>query len=169
MARRPRLDFQLQGVAELKENMQKLPDRMQKPVIRRAMIRLAQPMVMAAQAGMGDSVKTGRTQKRITVSATLSRRQRAGLVKDKNVITVYLGVQPSRKAHLIEFGSGPRYHKTGKYVGQMPASPFLRPAFDGGAPMYLQGLGRVIGEEMEKTATRWSRKQARMNTRASKG
>lgn len=168
MAKRPSFDLQLSG--NLKENLQQLPERMQKPVIRRAMLRLAQPMVSAAQANIGDSVKTGRTQQRIIVSATLSRRQRRGQVKDKNVITVYMGVQPSRKAHLIEFGSGPRYHKTGKYVGQMPASPYLRPAFDAGAQPYLQGLGRVIGEEIEKTAARWSRKQMRqLNTRASKG
>lgn len=30
-------------------------------------------------------------------------------------------------AHLVEFGTGPRYHAgTGKYVGQMPANPFFR-------------------------------------------
>jgi len=34
-------------------------------------------------------------------------------------------------AHLIEFGSGPRYHASGKYVGQMPAQPFFRRSIDG--------------------------------------
>lgn len=29
-------------------------------------------------------------------------------------------------AHLVEFGTGPRFHKsTGKYVGEMPANPFF--------------------------------------------
>lgn len=30
----------------------------------------------------------------------------------------------------IEKGTGPRFHKSGKFTGSMPASPFLRPAFD---------------------------------------
>ena len=33
--------------------------------------------------------------------------------------------------HLVEFGSGPRYHASGKYVGQMPANPFFRRSIDG--------------------------------------
>lgn len=31
---------------------------------------------------------------------------------------------------LVEFGTGPRYHKDGSYAGVMPAEPFLRPAWD---------------------------------------
>ena len=34
-------------------------------------------------------------------------------------------------AHLVEFGTGPRYHASGKYVGQMPAQPFFRRSIDG--------------------------------------
>lgn len=36
-----------------------------------------------------------------------------------------------RHGHLIEFGTGPRYHeKSGKYVGATPAQPFMRPALN---------------------------------------
>lgn len=151
--------FALGVTSNLKENLDTLPKRMKKAAIRRAMIKLAAPMVQSAQAGMSESVKTGRTQRRILVSATLSRRQRRASYQTESLITVHVGVGPSRKAHLIEFGSGPRYHKTGKYTGQMPANPFLRPAFDGGAQPYLTGLGQVLGEEVEKTAARYARKQ----------
>ena len=34
-------------------------------------------------------------------------------------------------AHIVEFGTGPRYHASGKYVGQMPANPFFRRSIDG--------------------------------------
>ena len=33
-------------------------------------------------------------------------------------------------SHLVEFGTGPRYHASGKYVGQMPADPFFRRSID---------------------------------------
>jgi HK97 gp10 family phage protein len=33
-------------------------------------------------------------------------------------------------AHLVEYGTGERYHKSGKSVGVMPAKPFVRPAWD---------------------------------------
>jgi HK97 gp10 family phage protein len=32
--------------------------------------------------------------------------------------------------HLIEFGTKPRYTKSGKFTGIMPAHPFFRPAID---------------------------------------
>ena len=32
--------------------------------------------------------------------------------------------------HLVEFGTGPRYHASGKYVGQVPANPFFRRSID---------------------------------------
>ena len=33
-------------------------------------------------------------------------------------------------AHLVEFGTGPRYQPSGKYVGSMPANPFFRWSVD---------------------------------------
>lgn len=38
--------------------------------------------------------------------------------------------------HLVEFGAGPRYHKSGKSVGAMPASGFFRRSID-------QAAGRI--------------------------
>lgn len=33
-------------------------------------------------------------------------------------------------AHLVEFGTGPRYTSSGAYRGQMPANPFFRRSID---------------------------------------
>ena len=35
-----------------------------------------------------------------------------------------------QQAHLIEYGTAGRYHKSGKYVGAMPANPFFRGSVD---------------------------------------
>ncbi len=32
--------------------------------------------------------------------------------------------------HIVEFGTGPRYHKSGKSVGAMPANPFFRKSLE---------------------------------------
>jgi HK97 gp10 family phage protein len=33
-------------------------------------------------------------------------------------------------AYLVEYGSGPRTQKNGRYTGRMPANPYFRPAVD---------------------------------------
>jgi len=48
--------------------------------------------------------------------------------------------------HLVEFGSGPRYHSSGRYVGQMPAQPFFRRSIDG-----ARGLVKSIIRENAET------------------
>lgn len=44
------------------------------------------------------------------------------------------------KARWIEYGTAPRYTKTGKYVGRMPAQPFMFPAAEVNRPKYLRDL-----------------------------
>jgi HK97 gp10 family phage protein len=48
-------------------------------------------------------------------------------------------------AHLVELGTDPRYHKDGKFVGQMPAQPYLRPAFDQKKGEAVRIARRAIG------------------------
>lgn len=53
-------------------------------------------------------------------------------------------------AHLVEHGTGPRYQdETGKYVGEMPANPYWRPAWDTISPriesFLLKELRRRVG------------------------
>lgn len=43
----------------------------------------------------------------------------------------YIVYIKSPHAHLIEYGTGPRYHKSGKHVGRGPAIPFFRQALRG--------------------------------------
>ncbi len=51
-------------------------------------------------------------------------------------------------AHLIEFGTAGRYHKSGKYVGAMPANPFFRSSIDSAKGQmknaFVSGASRAI-------------------------
>ena len=64
-------------------------------------------------------------------------------------------------AHLVEFGTGPRYHESGRYVGEMPAQPFLRPAFDAEAAPSLDRLKPILASEIEKAVSRRAARAAR--------
>jgi len=57
-------------------------------------------------------------------------------------------------AHLVEFGTGPRYQANGKYVGIMTPDPFLRPAWDANKDEVLANLATAIREEIEKALDR---------------
>ncbi len=51
-------------------------------------------------------------------------------------------------AHLVEFGTGPRTHKSGKSVGAMPANPFFRSSVDAARGQmknaFVSGASRAI-------------------------
>ena len=104
---------------------------------------------------------TGKNARKLIVSKNLSRRQKKGARVPKSVRVVYVGVRPSPVAHLIEFGTGPRYTKKGAYRGQMKASPYMRPAFDGNWKPALDTLGQILGREIEAAAARLARKRNR--------
>jgi hypothetical protein len=96
------------------------------------------------------------SQKRSAVSKGLSR----------SVVDMYVGANASRyggtpHAHLIEFGTGPRYQKGGRFTGAVPPQPMLQPAWDMHKGQMLEGLGASIMAELEKSLARAARKRAR--------
>lgn len=151
--------MKLVGAKELERNLLALPEITAKRVLTRALLKVSEPIVENAQARSPRHY--GKNMSKIVVSATLSRRQRRGTRKEAGVRTVYIGVRPSPVAHLIEFGSGPRYHRSGKSTGVMPAQPFLRPAWDGGKFKALDDFGVILGREIERAATRLARRNSK--------
>ena len=65
------------------------------------------------------------------------------------------------EAHLIEFGTGPRAHKSGKYVGAVSPTPMLQPAWDARKGQMLESLGQRLWDEIEKTMARRAKKAAK--------
>ena len=64
-------------------------------------------------------------------------------------------------AHIVEFGTEPRFHSSGKFVGQMPAYPMLRPAWNATKITLALDVAEVLKVEVEKSAQRLARKNSR--------
>lgn len=182
------MNMELHGAKELEAALRELPFRVAKTTLRRALLKAAVPMVEQGQA----NAPAEHLKRRLIVSSQLSRRQKAKAGRQARatsgtyVATVYVGEMPSRLAHLFEFGSSPRYTtgkgdarrksgaavssvKAGAYRGRMIAQPYMRPAFDSTAPTVLRNFGAILGREIERSATRLYKRQAKRASSAALG
>lgn len=162
MARRATFRAELKGARELEAALRELPRRIGKGAIRRALKKAAQPIADDAKGKV--PVRTGLLQEKIQIGARLTRRQRRarGRVGDRNQVDVFIGIGLGGwHAHLVEFGTGPRVQKsTGRFVGQMPARPFMRPAWEAGKNRALDDFARLLWIEIEKSAARLAKRRA---------
>lgn len=152
------MKLKIQGAGDIERALAELARGTAKGVTRRAMKKALQPVAKAAEA----------SPFAIAVTSKLAASQRRGTGKDRgpNLISLYVGpVQQDGShaphAHLIELGTGPRYHKSGKYVGAVLADPFMRPAWDENRDQVLKILRREVWKEIEKTLARAARKAAK--------
>jgi HK97 gp10 family phage protein len=162
MALRSGPKMKLHGAKELEAALRQLPKRIGRAAIRRALMKAAQPIVNDAK-GRAAATKPGLGEKGISISATMSRRQKRGRRKDKNAVEIFIGAHSAGRglAHLIEFGTGPRYQKNGRYTGQTPAQPFMRPAWDAGKMPAWSQLQKLLWAEIEKAARSLARRRAK--------
>lgn len=112
----------IEGMDEVQKAMQQAARRMEHQNIEPILRNGAEVMAQAARS----AVPRGPTGN--LASAIIVKRQ------GNDDPPVYLAAVDRRRAphaHLVEFGTGPRYHATtGKYVGHMPPQPFWRPSWD---------------------------------------
>lgn len=148
------------GGREIERALAELPRATSKAVSRRAIKKVLEPVADTADAYTEHF--------NIAVGTKLSPRQRGMARSDfaGKVVTMYVGpVQEDGShaphAHLIEFGTGPRAHKSGKYVGFVTPQPFMRPAWDAWSPRMLEELGRLMWIEIEKAVARRAKKAAK--------
>lgn len=161
MARRlaPRVRIELQGLRELQQALQKLPDELQRPLVVTALSAAARPMKEAAEQNAPDAPPIGEgIVANIIISDKLTEtQQEAERPPRKDEAKVYVGVDgeaPGFAPHaiLVEFGTGPRFHESGKYVGEMPAQPFMRPAFDATAADVLRRFAVALKPLIKRAA-----------------
>lgn len=157
------LMLEIKGARELEAALNALgQDRLIKSTNRRALLNAAKPAVATARRLAPK--KSGRMSEKIDVSSTLSRRQRrgGGYRRDPNVAHVFMGAAPRGPAVLAEFGTGPRYQKRSrKFVGAMPAQPFMRPAWEQHKTKILDDYTSELWIQIEKSAKRLARRQAK--------
>lgn len=164
------LALDIVGALELAQALRDLgTDRLVRATLKRALLKAAQPVADdARRRAPRGAAKAGHPHMadRVAVSATLSRRQRASDpfrkgASDQNTAVVYVGAAPKGPAVLAEFGTGPRHTKKGANRGQMPAHPFMRPAWEAGGQKVLDDFTVILWAEIEKAAARLAKRTAK--------
>lgn len=87
-------------------------------------------------------------------TGSLSRAIKAKHGKGGGSAIVIVDYKIAPHSHLVEFGSGPRYQRSGKYVGQMSARPFFRPAVDENKARAARIIAKGVETAIEKAAKR---------------
>lgn len=72
-------------------------------------------------------------------------------------------IGPGRMPQAIwaEFGTGERFHKSGKSVGSMQKSPYARPAWDDHSGQLVGKIAAELRQEIDKAAARVAARTAR--------
>lgn len=133
--------LQVQGLDELKKRLQKLANAIEGSQVEQILLDAAQPIADQARAWAPEG-PTGNLKR-----ALLAKKlQRKGRKTAPVIAAVDRKIAPH--AHLVEYGSQGRQHKSGKSTGSMPAKPYFRPAVDarkGDAARIIEdGLRRLI-------------------------
>ncbi|KIC30056.1 hypothetical protein [Leisingera sp. ANG-M6] len=151
------MKLKIEGAGDIERALAQFARGTSKGIGRRAMKKALKPVQRSAENSAFE----------IAITSKLSPRQRSRARGDQTRSKVSLYVGPVESdgshaphAHLIEFGTGPRRHASGKYVGAVLADPFLRPAWEANRQVMLQILRQQIWAEIEKAVERAARKAA---------
>ena len=138
------------GFKEMDALLQAIPRQLAGQGVASGMRRALQPVAAAAR-----SYAPGSLSERIRIAPTIKAGQQAQSLEKpgKGRRVMYVGATAPH-AHLVEFGTGPRYQKSGKYVGIMTPDPFLRPAWDANKDEVLANLATAIRDEIAKALGR---------------
>ena len=163
----PAFKFELHGLKEIMAAMEQLPTlSMKKAVVVKALKKSGEPIKRAAieNCPYDPRVTKGfeyakHLKETIKVSTGLKSSQRSGRF-DRSVVTVYVG-SSSPHAHLVEFGTGPRYDPSGAFRGAMSPNPFFRGAWDSEKGNVLKIIGDELWKALEKAAKLLAKKSAK--------
>jgi HK97 gp10 family phage protein len=141
--------FKIEGMDGVKEALRALPDTTSKNVLRRVGRLTLAPF--AADARAGAPIEWGDLRDSITVSTTLSRRQRGKFEKlGPHDVEVFAGAGALPQAHITEFG---------KF--DQPPRAFMRAAWDRNRLQMVETFSKLIWTEIEKATKRADRKAAK--------
>lgn len=157
--------LKISGFKEIDELLQSMPRQLAGQGVTAGLRRALQPVAAAARSYAPGSLDT-----RIRIAPTIKAGQQAQSIEKpgKGKRVMFVG-STAPHAHLVEFGTGPRYHKSGKYVGIMPPDPFLRPAWDANKDKVLATLSEAIKEEIAKAIGRRVKKASFIGPVAPRG
>lgn len=154
--------LKVEGFREIERALLDLPAGTAKGVARRAMKKELAPVASMANAlwpGADDAVF------RITSRIAASQLGDSQAKRGRSIVNLFVGATggPSGAphAHLIEWGTGPRYQKNGRFTGSVAPQPMLQPAWDAHKREILNGLGERMWDEISKTVARRAKRAAK--------
>lgn len=113
--------FRVDGIAHLERQLKRLQEAAGPDDVKAGLRKAAEPVVRSTKARAPDDV----IRQGIQV---------IGIKRDGPGLAVEIGLPGGRHPWFyglwFERGTGPRYHKSGRFTGSMPARPFMRPGFE---------------------------------------
>ncbi|MCA0963284.1 hypothetical protein [Salipiger bermudensis] len=156
------VSLKLTGFREIEKALAQLPAGTAKGVARRAMKKELKPIADTANAfwpGSRDDVF------QITSRIAAGQLGDSYAKRGRSVINMFVGspggANGTPHAHLVEFGTGPRFQKNGRFTGSVAPQPMLQPAWDIHKQSLLEGLGARLWDEIEKTIARRAKRAAK--------
>ncbi len=151
--------IEVEGLRDLERAMAELSQSTRKRVARRVLKRALEPVIeMARQLAPDRDPSAPGLKESLTIAPRMQRRYMDEPPGPTEVVQ-WGGPAALPHAHLVEFGTGPRHQRSGKYTGVMPPQPFLRPAWDANEMRVLDEIKRLLGDEIAKSVAR-ARKRA---------
>lgn len=139
--------MKLVGLKQTLRALRELPDEIERSAVTSSLMEAAGPMVTVAKEG------ARKKSERLTRSIDIAPQDEG----DAYEAHAALGPQKGKRIGafyglFVELGTGPRQHKSGKSTGRMPATPFLRPAFDAEKRQTVQRFGKLLWNEVRRAA-----------------
>jgi HK97 gp10 family phage protein len=142
----------VEGVRETLEALREFPRATGRNTLRRALVKAAQPVAVAARSYAPDDPETAAPDLKssIAVATQLTRRHRGG---KRNEVEVYVGPTRAVGRAVLNYAS---FREFGTF--KLAAHPYLRPAWDRTKGLVEIIFARELTAEFEKAAARLSRK-----------
>lgn len=162
-----RPSLSISGGRDLEAALKEMAKTTAKNTARKAMRNSLSPVATAAKS-LAPVGPTGNLRESVAISHKLTPSQAAEAGREgRDVAHMYVGASAPH-AHLVEFGTGPRHHKSGKFVGAMPPNPWMRPAWDDNRSEVLNRLAADLWDQIQGFIARKAKRQANAARRAAK-
>lgn len=137
-----------EGIEPLIRRLNALPKKVQRTIARKVLRAASTPVLQEARVNLDRVVSdhTGNLKK------SMGRKFKTYPQQERTIVVVGPRWPEGAHGHLVEFGTGPRFTKENAYRGEMPAAPFMRPAFDSTKERVKAMIATKLGDEIEKAA-----------------
>lgn len=145
----------IEGAPQVQTVLENLPDALAKRIVQKALIATAKPIAKRAKSLAAARIQGGGSD---VVSKIKVRGQRNA--RRAQIMALIEAGGPL--AHLLEFGTAPRYQKSGKYVGQGPALRFMTDAFNEMKGIQHAALAQELATQIEREVRRLAARGLRL-------